>query len=243
MLDPKFEVKVLAKTEKPQKLIYLAMHQDYSPKPVWDGRTRKAMNEKSYGKIIVEKLLKGGRGHWGVLEHPQITFNVCYFPHEVMVQARTHRVGTSFDVMSQRYCKQHILDVVNKKKDVEDVFYFRPLGSYVDRSGKNYQYTILERHEDILNTIEACKLYADRISKGYSEEHCRYLLPQNVRQHFVVSFNLRSCLHFLDLRSKKDAGIEIVNLALLLFEEIKVWTPEIADYYEKNRLSKARLAP
>ncbi|XDE62527.1 FAD-dependent thymidylate synthase [Arthrospira platensis BEA 1257B] len=57
-----------------------------------------ASSELEAGEIIVKRLLAGERGHYGPLEHPSITFNCGYFPHSVMQQARTHRVGISFDV-------------------------------------------------------------------------------------------------------------------------------------------------
>ena len=51
----------------------------------------------STGALIVRrnrKVMVSGN----CLEHPQITFNVGYFPHSMMQQVRTHRVGVSFDV-------------------------------------------------------------------------------------------------------------------------------------------------
>lgn len=54
-----------------------------------------------------------------------------------MQQARTHRVGVSFDVQSFRYTGNQFIDVLEGKKDIEDVFYLRPVGYYTDRQGKN----------------------------------------------------------------------------------------------------------
>jgi thymidylate synthase (FAD) len=59
----------------------------------------------------------------------------------------------------------------------------------------------------------------------------------------MVSFNLRSVLHFMDLRAKKDAQLEIQILCNMIWPHIKEWVPEIAEWYEQNRLGKARLAP
>jgi thymidylate synthase (FAD) len=76
-----------------------------------------------------------------------------------------------------------------------------------------------------------------------SEEHARGKLPFDYRQHFVVSFNLRSFLHFCDMRNKKNAQIEIQKLCELMWPHFKDWVPAIAEWYETNRLGKARLAP
>lgn len=136
-------------------------------------------------------------------EHPQIVFNCGYFPHSVMQQARTHRTGVSFDVQSYRYTGIQVIDVVDGKKDIEDVFYLRPVGNYSDRTGKKYFYSPEQREADLDWCLEAAKRYKADFEAGMSEEHARGKVPFDYRQHFVVSFNLRSLLHFLDLRYKK----------------------------------------
>jgi thymidylate synthase (FAD) len=58
-----------------------------------------------------------------------------------------------------------------------------------------------------------------------------------------VSFSLRAFLHFLDLRAKLDAQEEIRALCDLMWPHLEAWAPEIAAWYAKTRLHKARLAP
>jgi thymidylate synthase (FAD) len=241
--DPYFRVALLRATPNPQQLCYLAAHQDYSSEAVIrliEGG-EKIPSEKRSGEILIERCLQFQ--HYGVVEHPQITFNCASFPHSVMVQARTHRVGISFDCQSQRYTSQAVLQVIGEERPIEEVFYFRPFGDYSDRQGKKYSYSIEDRVNDVRETWKACLRYKEAIDSGRSEEHARELLPQNIRQHFVVSFNARSLMHFLDLRSKADAQAEIITLSYMLFDRFKEWMPEIATFYEQKRLSKARLAP
>lgn len=242
LLMERFRVEVLAQTANPQQVIYAAMHQDYTDGFVYDERDRFPSEEKC-GEIIVNRLLAGNRGHFGCLEHPQIVFNCGYFPHSVMQQARTHRVGVSFDVQSYRYTGMQVIDVADSKKDVEDVFYLRPVGYYTDRQGKKYHYSAQQRQADLEWCAEAAKRYKADFEAGMSEEHARGKVPFDYRQHFVVSFNLRSLLHFLDLRYKKDAQLEIQKLCELMFPHLEAWTPAIAQWYKENRLGKARLSP
>ncbi len=497
----RFRVEVIAKTPNPQQVIYAAMHQDYADGFVFDERDSWPSESQS-GEIIVKRLLAGERGHYGPLEHPQIIFNCGYFPHSVMQQARTHRVGVSFDVQClafdtevtfvncegqtnqklkktigelydlwtngekairqrsirgtngqlpdqyRRDCKQRIrkmrlrvlneetglfevghikdvmcsglqpvyrvtledgktldctvnhrlftsegwqrmghavglvtnrdgsvakmtkpcnvmcngmavvgnglyrnrevyadesyaydfenlvtlckqchesihqnnqetlfanfynpiidtenwqpkpkalgkklqahpvkvksveylgqqmtydlevegswhnfvangvvvhnsfrytgnqfIDVVKGKKDIEDVIYLRPVGYYTDRQGKKYHYTPEQRAADLEWCLEAAKRYKADFEGGMSEEHARGKVPFDYRQHFVVSFNLRSFLHFCDLRNKKDAQLEIQKLCEMMWPHFADWAPAIAQWYEKQRLGKARLAP
>lgn len=242
-MDPHFQVAVLSQTPDPQRTIYAAMHQDYAEGFVWDERDR-FPDETKAGELVIRNLLAGNRGHYGPLEHPQIVLNCGWFPHSVMQQARTHRVSVSFDVQSGRYTGKRILDVVDGVRDLEEVFYLRPLGFYTDRQGKKYEYTEAMRQADRDWCETLAQHYATKIrDQGYAEEHARDLIPYAIRQHFVVSFNCRSLMHFLDLRAKQDAQLEIVQLCELIWPHFQAWVPAIAEWYEKNRWGKARLSP
>jgi thymidylate synthase (FAD) len=62
-------------------------------------------------------------------------------------------------VQSFRYTGKRILDVVDGKRDVEEVFYLRPLGFYSDRQGKKYEYTAEQRQQDLDWCLEASRRY------------------------------------------------------------------------------------
>lgn len=243
-MDPLFRVEVIAQTPNPQQCMYAAMHQDYSEGFVFDEVFDDSWpDETKAGEICVKRLLNGGRGEYGPLEHPQIIFNCGYFPHSVMQQARTHRVGVSMDCQSMRYTGDRICKAANGELPLEEVFYLRPLGHYTDRQGKKYEYTSNHRAKDLWLCKFAAERYRDLLSQGFSEEHARGILPFDYRQHFVVSFNARSFMHFLDLRAKLDAQLEIRQLCDLMWPHFKAWVPQIAEWYEQARLHKARLAP
>ncbi len=238
----KFCIEVIAATPNPQQVIWAAMHQDYSEHLVWDSH-EKWPDEQRAGELIIKHLLMGDRGHYGPLEHPQITFNVGYFPHSMMQQVRTHRVGVSFDVQSFRYTGQRIVNVAEGNQDVEEVFYLRPVGNYTNRQGKRYFYSEEQRAEDLKWCLDACQHYKKRIEEGLSEEHARGLIPFDARQHFVLSCNLRSLMHLLDLRWKKDAQLEAQKFCELLFVHFEQWAPAVAQWYKENRAKKAKLSP
>jgi thymidylate synthase (FAD) len=240
LIDPRFRVETLSRTPNPQILCWLAMHQDYCESSVIDSIPP---TETRAGEVCVKRLLAGERGHYGPLEHPSITLATAGFPHSVMQQARTHRVGVSFDVQSMRYTGERVCHVATGQLDVEDVFYLRPVGEYRDRQGKKYPYDPGQRGMDKQDCIIAARRYNRQIQLGWSEEHARGMLPFDFRQNFVVTFSLRAALHFLDLRSKADAQDEIRALCDLMWNEVEDWVPEIAAWYAQTRLHKARLAP
>lgn len=239
-MDPLFRVDFLAATPNPSKVTYAALHQDYSEDFVADERLP---SEDKCAEIVVKRLLTG-EFHGGPLEHPQITLAIGFFPHSVMQQARTHRVAVSVDCQSMRYTGARIIQVADHERSVEEVFYLRPVGHYADRFGKKYFYDELTRHADKLQCIEAAKEYKKKVEElGWSEEHARGLIPFDFRQHFVMSFNSRSLMHFLDMRSKADAQQEIRWLCELMMIRFEQWMPAVAAWYKKTRYAKARLAP
>ena len=239
-LDKNLEVVVLDKYKEPQKVIWQAGKCDYSEMPI---HTLQTPIHKDCGRWIVDQLLSNERGHYGPLEHPAITFSVAGYVHNVMVQARTHRVGVTFDVQSQRYTGKRVLKVASGELKPEEVFYVRPPGFYVNRKGKKYDWT-QEEYEDELNFItEGCKRYAVKYNQGKCEEHIRDYIAQAIRQNFVVSFNLRSVLHLMDLRAKMDAQLEIQALCEQLAPILEDWAPDVWSYYKEKRLHKARLSP
>jgi thymidylate synthase (FAD) len=50
-------------------------------------------------------------------------------------------------------------------------------------------------------------------------------------------------MHFLDLRGKADAQIEIHQMCQMMMPHFEQWTPAVHNWYAKNRWGKARLAP
>jgi thymidylate synthase (FAD) len=253
-MDPLFKVEVISQTPNPQQVIYTAAHQDYSEGFVFDER-EKWPDESTAGELVIKHLLAGNRGHYGPLEHPQIVLNCGWFPHSTMQQIRTHRVGVSFDVQSFRYTGKRLIDAYNSigvNFDAEyehdysilsEIFYLRPPGTYTDRFGKKYEYTVHHEHEDLEHCYNALELYVKRIRQGFSEEHARGLVPFDVRQHWVMSANVRSLMHLLDLRWKGDAQLEAQHFCDLLFPHFENWVPAIAEWYQQNRAKKARLSP
>lgn len=239
-LDSRLQVVKLQGYPIPEQVIYQAGKNDYSEIPIHD---QEIPSPQKCGEWIVEQLLANERGHYGPLEHPGITFSVSGYVHNVAMQARTHRVGVSFDVQSQRYTGRRVIKVAKNELPVDDVFYIRPPGYYTNRKGKKYEWTLSDYNDELDFIYEGCKRYAAKYEKGMCEEHIRDYLAQAIRQNFVVSFNLRSVLHLLDLRAKMDAQLEIQALCEQIAPELEKWAPNVWRYYEEKRLHRARLSP
>jgi thymidylate synthase (FAD) len=241
-----FAVSVLDFSLIPQIIMYLKLHQCYSSDfvgfPVGINKALK-LGETKCGEICVKRLLDGNRGHWGVMESPSITFSCGYIDHDSVMQARTHRIGTSFAVQSMRYTSEQFLKAAKDKSLLEEVIFLEQPGNKIDRNGNKFYYTQEQFDKKCDLAFEMIKAYAENVESGVPPEAARDILPHNYRQHFCVTFNLRSLLHFCDLRLKKDAQNNITELAELMYGFAEIWTPEICEYYTKNRKGKALLSP
>lgn len=240
--DPHFRV-VLDKdgsSPNPQVAIWRGQHQcviegfsmdDPAPSP------------QRCGEIIIKHQLQGDRGHYSVLDQAFIKLDCQGFPHSVLAQITRHR-DSAFLVQSSRYTGQRFIDVAEGRMKVEEAFYFRPLGHYTDREGKRYEYKEWMLSNDHLNCIQACKVYKMLVqSEGFSEEHARDVIPYNFRQNFTIACTLKNFFHVLDQRSAKCSQLEIQAWARMACDTARPWAPEVIEWYEKHRYSRARLAP
>ena len=252
-MDKLIRAKTLSATTNPNQIIYAAMHQDYSSSFVAD---EELPDEETCADIIIKRLLKVS--HWGPLEHGQVAIGFGFFPHSVMQQVRTHRGekagDISFDCSSFRYTGDPIAELGREMGDpsvekglyfgrIEELFYVRPEGEYINRRGQQFTQTLETRVEQLRFIADGVINYARNVDAGMPYEMARGFLPFDYRQHFVMSANTRTVFHLLDMRHKRDAQIECQWWAALLFEEFIKWNPYLAAWYEENRLGKGRLAP
>ena len=136
--DKFLDVKLLTSSNSFVSVIYAGMHQCYSSNPVYKGEWLNFSREKME-EIIIKRLLSSNRGHYSPLEHATFVLNLCYVPHSVVQQLRTHRIGIGFSVQSFRYTSDSILNInlFGVSDSLEKAVYFRPVGQYIDREG-NY---------------------------------------------------------------------------------------------------------
>lgn len=239
-VDPFFSIDILDHSSDPERTAWWGMHQCYSETPIDMKMANPTFN---YGGAAVKHLLAGDRGHYSPLEHNSITFGVAYFPHSVMQQYRTHRVGISFSVQSLRYTGRRVVNYAEGFIPFEQVFYVPQPGVYHVRDG------MLEIKEEdtkaMRDAVHSSAIAYAQLAKKHDipADRARYVLPYAVRQHFVMTVNARSLMHLLDLRHKPDAELESQTLAKLLMEAFTDWMPEVAQWYANRRLNKGKLAP
>ena len=220
----------------PQQAIWKSQHicvaEDFSKATLPD--------ESKCGQIIVQHQLKVA--HYSVLEHAYIRFECQGFNHDTVMQLRTHS-ASSMLVQSGRYTSKRFIAVANDDLPVGNVFWFKPIGEYVNREGKKYEITQDLIDERKLICYNSCHDYEHEMLMGVAEEDARNCLPQNIKQAFCLAANLKDLFHVIDQRSLADAQVECQVWSYMVMQLLLYYCPEIADWYLKNRYTKARLAP
>jgi len=133
--------------------------------------------------------------------------------------------------------------VARREVSPEEVFYVRQPGIYWDRQGDRYTWTADDAEESLAIALSSAIDYARLRDKGVSEEHARQVLVTSYYQNAMVTGNLRSWLHMLDVRLKSDAQSEIRQLMDLISTEVQRWAPEVYSWWASHRKGKAQLAP
>lgn len=238
--DPNFRVQIDldGSSPNPEASIWRAQHVTHC-----EGFSLDDNVPASPGDAIIRHQLKPR--HYSVLDFAFVVIHCGGFPHSTVMQLVRHQGKNSPLVQSGRYSGKRFIDVANASDSegaTEDVFYFRPVGNYVDREGHRYGYHHDDQERDILMCQKACDTYASRIKRGWAEEHARDIIPQNFRQNFVIAGTVRSTMHWLHQRTLADSQLEAQTLAWMALNELKHWSPSLFGYFEDNIAGRNTLA-
>jgi len=142
---------------------------------------------------MVRGLLKVN--HLGILEHINFTFHVSEISRALTHQLVRHRLA-SFLQMSGRHAKpeahDHVIPQSVRDKEAMPLYINSMIHAYMD--------------------------YNHLIRAGVPIEDARYVLPPAFFTHISMTMNVRTILHFLELRLAKEAQWEIRDLACKIFD-------------------------
>lgn len=199
------KVLLIAYTPDPEKVIETALLQCQESS---DNIEKKRKNLKFTKRI--ESIFKFG--HLGVLEHATATFQITGVSRAFSHQLVRHRVA-SYAQMSQRVVP------------VEKMGYIVP-PTIMDSEFVRIEYSVY-----VGICENAYKTFVD--TYGIPAEDARFILPNATETQVVMTMNFRSWLHFLKLRTAKEAQWEIKYVAEVIYSMLKVISPEVFD--EKYR--------
>jgi thymidylate synthase (FAD) len=160
--------------------------------------------------------------HWSVFEHVNITFEITT-SLAIATQILRHR-SFKFQMWSQRYSKSNLefesiefrlQDEKNRQNSIE-------IESNLQNDRLIY---FKDRIEDLQSlTID---LYNDLLYFGIAKEVARFILPQNTQTTLYITGDLRSWLHYIELRADKSTQKEHRIIALDIKEKLIKEFPNI----------------
>jgi thymidylate synthase (FAD) len=134
-----------------------------------------------------------------------------------------HRIGVSINGESARYkeIKEDKYLIPDDWKDIESNFVdgnSNKLGVQNDKWAK-----ILEHYTELGNTLyhQCVKDLEPTLGRKRAKESARFFKTYNSQIQADISFNWRSFYHFLQLRNKPDAQLEIREIAAEMLNQVK----------------------
>jgi len=169
----------------------------------------------------IEKLLKYciDHGHWSVFETPYITIEINT-SRAISAQILRHRSFT-FQEFSQRYAAvadfetypARRQDSKNRQNSIDDM-----------KLEDKHWFNIAQDRVQTLSSF----LYYEALDKGIAKEQARFLLPMSSKTKLYMTGNVRSWIHYLNLRCHVDTQKEHRDIALAIREILKKELPIIS---------------
>lgn len=173
-------------------------------------------NKKENPEGLINYLIKNN--HWSPFEHGFLTFEI-ETSKAIAIQLLRHR-SNYFQEFSQRYqdvnkiSDDSIFEKVELRRQAIDnrqssTEPFNPLLG--ENSG---EYSHMKADQAMFDFFEQCNLlYSSLLKAGVARETARMVLPMCTKTRLYVTMNVRSVIHWLDLRDDSHAQKEIQLIA------------------------------
>ena len=209
MAEQKLNVKLLAHTPDPEKVISMASRTCYSPLDL-EGLEEKvdSVDNAAYIRRVVAS------GHTSVIEHASFTFGIEGVSRTLLAQITRHRMA-SFSVQSQRYVSVEGAQVFD---------YIVP--PRIAALGQTAQDKFLEQMKTMQSWYDG---WMEALGDDAAED-ARFVLPGAAATRIVMTMNARELLHFFSLRMCSRAQWEIRDLAWQMYALVYPLAPSVFGY-------------
>ncbi|HEX2051357.1 MAG TPA: FAD-dependent thymidylate synthase [Actinomycetota bacterium] len=181
-----------------------------------------------------ERLVSAGHG--SVLEHSTFSFLVYGVSRSTTHELVRHRAGMAFSQISQRYVSGSVLRFVERAEYRDDPELHALFEARVDEAFVRYHEmadALLRRQRDGLGMLSAERA-TDARKKV--QQTARSLLPNETEAPIVVTGNVRSLRHVIEMRADAHAETEIRALAIRLFLCLRRADPVLFGDYRLDAL-------
>lgn len=165
--------------------------------------------------------------HGSVTEHINFTFLFWGISRSVSHEIVRHRTA-SYSQVSQRYVGEKTLRFVERPEFQSDFTLHRFFEARIDRASLEYETLsemLLEKLEHSLAGMSKTE------ARKAVRQTARSILPNETETAMVMTANVRSWRHFLEMRCSRYAETEIRRLAMLVYGVLKEETPHLFNDY------------
>jgi len=166
---------------------------------------------------LIEYCIK--HKHWSIFEMANMVVEIVT-SRAIAQQILRHR-SFSFQEFSQRYAEAQAFEQVKpRRQDVKN------RQNSVDDLGPETRDWFAAAYEKI--TTQASELYQEALTKNIAKESARFLLPLHTQTKLYMNGNIRSWIHYIELRSGHGTQKEHQDIALAIKEIFKQQLPIIS---------------
>jgi thymidylate synthase (FAD) len=174
-----------------------------------------------------DKLLKycANHGHWSVFEMVNVVLEIKA-PRDISRQILRHR-SNAFQEFSQRYA-----DVT------KEMFCLRDLRMQDEKNRQSSvpcidEELLLEWEVDTAYLVSTVQFLQNKWrSRNAAKECVRVFMPEGLTMSSMyVNFNVRSLMHYIDVRSGNGTQLEHQDVALKALEAVKPLFPNSFEYF------------
>ncbi|RVU55064.1 FAD-dependent thymidylate synthase [Anaerosphaera multitolerans] len=216
------KVEIIANTPLPEEVIAQAAKLCYSPVGV--DEIKKTMTEESRDKFV-DMLMSFS--HASPLEHASFTFAIEGVSRTLTHQLVRHRIA-SYSQQSQRYVRLDNFEYIVPPEIEKNEEALKIYQDIMEKDKEAYQkiteLLIAQKAQELIDGGMDEKKAKKKVEKD-SIEDARYVFPNACETKIVVTMNVRTLLHFFELRCCNRAQWEIRQLATKMLEECKKVSP------------------
>jgi thymidylate synthase (FAD) len=192
------------------------------------GYVARVSNPKNQNNVsTMPRLLRYciNKGHWSIFETASMTIEIkC--SRAIATQILRHRSFT-FQEFSQRYSEieEDQFEMVSARRQA-----IKNRQSSIDDLDDPLILKFNESQQKIWNICKSEYDYS--LSLGISREQARYLLPLSTRTTLYMTGNIRSWIHYIELRMSEETQKEHSDIIASIKNILKIHFPNIVEALE-----------
>lgn len=174
-------------------------------------------NQSSENTKLLDYCIK--QQHWSIFEMAHMTVEI-ETSRGIAAQILRHK-SFSFQEYSQRYAEAADFEVYPARRQDNK----NRQNSIDDMTPEDQQWF---QDAQLSTNSKAMELYKEGLGRGIAKEQMRFLLPLSTKTKLYMSGNVRSWMHYLDLRSDVATQLEHREIAIAIKDIFAQQLPIIA---------------